>query len=353
MRFIKRVKRVVYSPHFWVIAVITAFLIVVNNSDYLNIYSHFPWFKKVLSITYIYNLHRSLFIIPILYAAAVFQFPGVLIVSSIFLAVLLPRVLYESVYPNSFVRTMVFVFISIIAGVMTALVQNRRERERKALLQLESERQIYLEQVIKAQEEERHRIARELHDETTQSLLVIANRAHNLCTDHYSSEIKGQAENIRDMVLGVTEEVRRLSHDLRPTLLDTMGLLPALKWLAEHLSKEGGIKTSVIINGMEQRLRPEAEVVFFRIVQEALNNIRKHSKATTAVVSLEFDTDRFRVTVWNNGQSFHLPEKMGSLVSEGKLGLAGMQQRARLLGGTFSIQSDPDHGTSVVVEAKI
>ena len=167
------------------------------------------------------------------------------------------------------------------------------------------------------------------------------------------TEAKRQAEEIKDMVLQVTEDVRRLSHDLRPSILDHMGLLPAIRYLAKRLNQESNINAEVTVSGVERRLNPEAEVVVFRIVQEALNNVRRHSGATKAIITAEFTQESFKTTVWDNGRGFHLPEKISDFAAEGKLGLNGMQQRARLLDAAFNIQAQPGEGTTVTFEARV
>jgi two-component system sensor histidine kinase DegS len=103
---------------------------------------------------------------------------------------------------------------------------------------------------------------------------------------------------------------------------------------------------------VEHRLRPELEVVVFRIAQEALSNVARHSRASKAVVTLDFVASDFKMTVEDNGQGFCLPEKIGDYATKGKLGLARIEQQARLLEGTFDIRSEPGEGTVITVEAK-
>ena len=160
------------------------------------------------------------------------------------------------------------------------------------------------------------------------------------------------AEWVRDAVLQLLEDVRRLSLDLRPSVLDDIGLVPALRWLTDHLNQEGGIETKIAVYGAERKLSSEIEVTTFRIVQEALNNARRHSKATEAIVTLEFAPESLEITVRDNGDGFSLSETIGKLATEGKLGLIGMQQRAQFLHGALHISSRPGEGTSVSIEIK-
>jgi PAS domain S-box-containing protein len=211
----------------------------------------------------------------------------------------------------------------------------------------------YLQQITRAQEEERKRIARELHDDTMQYLVVLARELDELAygSKAMSDEEKARLENLRQQTTGIMEGVRRLSHDLRPATLDRLGLLPALEWLATQVPS--GINIEVKAYGIERRLPAEEELVLFRIAQEALSNVRRHSQATEAEVRVEFEDKKTRITIRDNGKGFILPETMGDLVKAGRLGLAGMQERIQLLNGSLKIESEPGKGTTVTVEAPI
>jgi len=215
--------------------------------------------------------------------------------------------------------------------------------------------QFYLRQITRAQEEERKRIARELHDDTVQYLVVLARQLDDLASGSkgLSREEKIKLEDLRQQVTNIMEGVRRLSHDLRPATLDRLGLLPALEWLAANIEKHSGIKVQVKTSGSERRLPTEVEVILFRIAQEALSNVRRHSKATSAEVRVEFEDNKARILVKDDGKGFAMPETMGNMVKEGRLGLVGMQERIQLLNGNLKIQSEPGKGTTVMVEAPI
>jgi PAS domain S-box-containing protein len=211
----------------------------------------------------------------------------------------------------------------------------------------------YLHQITRAQEEERKRIARELHDDTMQYLVVLARELDELAysSKAMSNEEKAKLENLRQQTTGIMEGVRRLSHDLRPATLDRLGLLPALEWLASQVPS--GMTIEVKANGTEHRLPAEIELVLFRIAQEALSNVRRHSQATEAEVKVEFEDKKTRITIKDNGKGFKIPEVMSDLVKGGRLGLAGMQERIQLLNGILKIESEPGKGTTVTVEAPI
>ncbi len=213
----------------------------------------------------------------------------------------------------------------------------------------------YLREATKAQEEERKRISRELHDETIQALVVLSRQL-----DALTSSPKGLSkdnslllEELRQQTNNIMEGVRRLSQDLRPPTLDRLGLVPALEWLASDVAGYSGIATKVNVLGAERRLPEEVELILFRISQEALRNVWRHSQATSAEIIVEFNEDKTRITVSDNGKGFDPPSSVGELARDGKLGLAGMQERARLLGGSMTLKSEPGKGTTVTTEVPI
>lgn len=214
--------------------------------------------------------------------------------------------------------------------------------------------QYYLEQITRAQEEERKRIARELHDGTLQTLIALLHQLEYIL-DVANLPIKTAKKlwGFHEQIRSVVQEVRRFSRDLRPAILDDLGLLPALEWVVQELKQNYHIESTLAISGMPRRLLPEAELLLFRIVQEAVSNISKHSQATKADINIEFAGNKVSVVISDNGKGFTVPERSGGLIGSGKLGLAGLQERAQLLGGKMTIDSQPGKGTRVTVEAHI
>jgi len=211
----------------------------------------------------------------------------------------------------------------------------------------------YLQQVTRAQEEERKRIARELHDETLQNLVAISRQLDKITSsDALWEESHEAVRSFKKQVEVAVHEIRRFSHDLRPSVLDDLGLLPALELLTDDLEKQG-IATSFKVIGEARRLMPEVEVMLFRIAQEATRNLWRHAKASVAELSIEFDNATVKVSINDNGSGFRLPRRPEGLASLGKLGLAGMHERARLLGGTLVLKSRQGEGTVVTVEVPV
>ncbi len=210
----------------------------------------------------------------------------------------------------------------------------------------------YLQQVTRAQEEERKRIARELHDETLQNLIVIGRQLEKITSSEALWEESLEVvRDLRKQIESAVWEMRRFSHDLRPSVLDDLGLLPALELLADDLERQD-ITTTFKVIGEARRLSPEVEVMLFRIAQEAVRNIWRHAKASTAELAIEFTDSKLRVTITDNGKGFRLPAQLADGASLGKLGLVGMQERARLLGGTLTLDSKPGKGTSITVDVR-
>ena len=168
-----------------------------------------------------------------------------------------------------------------------------------------------------------------------------------------SAETIGQLTNLQERVRDVLKEVRRFSRDLRPSILDDLGLLPAMEWLTDDIREQHGIEANLMITGSQQRLNPEAELLLFRIAQEALNNVRRHAEASKVSVAIEFDEAKMKLMVQDDGKGFQVPNTVGELSRIGKLGLIGMEERTRLLGGSLRVQSEPCQGTTVTVEAPI
>lgn len=213
----------------------------------------------------------------------------------------------------------------------------------------------YLRQVTRAQEEERRRIAQELHDDSTQDLVILLHRMDDLIatSENLSSQDMANLEELRQHTSKIIDGVRRFSQDLRPSLLDDLGLLPALEWLTSDLTSHFGVTIDMNVVGAVRRFPPETELVLFRIVQESLRNVWKHAGASRAWVTVEFGDDRTALTVRDDGEGFELPERIEDLALSGKLGLTGMQERAQLIGAKLTIQSEPGKGTAVTAEVPV
>mgnify|MGYP001048093106 FL=1 len=220
---------------------------------------------------------------------------------------------------------------------------------------MEENLRFYLQYITKAQEEERKRLARELHDSTAQVLFAILHQLENFLQTKSNLRMDDTRLlwKLHEEVKTVLQEVRQFGRDLRPAILDDLGLIPALEWLASEMGKENGISAKLRVVGSERRFSAEVELTLFRIIQEALRNVSKHSSASQAQVTVIFNKQATRVTIEDNGKGFTLPRNVSDLTRLGKLGLAGMQERARLLGGSLKVESDSGKGTKVIVEVPV
>jgi len=213
-------------------------------------------------------------------------------------------------------------------------------------LRLSEERRLelrsYLALFTQAQEEERRRISRELHDDTAQVLIAVGRRLDRLAREMGDSKLVERVSSIREDVDAALVSVRRFSHNLRPSVLDDLGLMAALEQLAERSSPPARLEVA----GTERRLPGQVELTLFRMVQEALGNVGKHAQASTVTVRLEFGEAQTHVWVQDNGVGFD-PSRLSELLLEGHLGLLGLRERVELLGGALEIVSEPGAGTEM------
>ncbi|TDA69901.1 MAG: PAS domain S-box protein [Clostridia bacterium] len=216
--------------------------------------------------------------------------------------------------------------------------------------QLQEDLRLYVRQITQAHEEERKRIARELHDDSIQSLIALSRQIEGIISNNVElPEAQTCLEGIQEKIDKIIAGMRRFIRDLRPPTLEFLGLLPALRELSSQLKEEACIDSEVCVSGVERHLAPEDELLIYRVVQEAIRNVWKHSGATKSRVAIEFSTDKITVTVNDNGKGFTFNET-SDFIRSGKTGLAGMQERANLLRGKLSICSRPGSGTRVVLE---
>ncbi len=208
-----------------------------------------------------------------------------------------------------------------------------------------------LHRVVTAQEAERQRIARELHDGTGQTLtalgLGLAAAADRLDSD--PAAVRRQLVDMKQMNAQVLQEVHNVISDLRPSILDNLGLIPALRGHANTFENRTGIQTQLIVQGKSSRLKPEVETTIFRIVQESLTNIVRHAQARSVLVQVVFGADGVEISVHDDGRGFDVSRALAGNDGRAAWGLLGIQERASLVGGTAQLISAPDEGTIVRV----
>jgi two-component system sensor histidine kinase UhpB len=204
-------------------------------------------------------------------------------------------------------------------------------------------------QILTAQEQERKRIARELHDETSQVLTSLLISLKVLEETITSEEARQRVEDTRSLVHQTLRAIRNLSIDLRPSALDDLGLLPALRWYIKEYQQKCKIEVEFTTTNIKERFPSEIETALYRIVQEALTNTAKYARATKVLVSIAEEDGTVRASISDNGTGFDAQTVLKMPWQERGLGLAGMHERSSLLDGTLLISTEPGKGTTIEV----
>ncbi len=234
-------------------------------------------------------------------------------------------------------------------GILTGAVITFRDiTERK---RAEVMRTHLLDRLMRAQEEERQRIARELHDDTEQALASLLIGLRNLEELPTLDTVREHASKLRQVSAQTLDELQRLVQGLRPALLDEMGLAAALRHLCTDVAQAHGIRVELHVGQLAGlRMAPSVETALYRIVQEALTNIAKHAHAKTASVLIQPTASSVRLVVEDDGCGFDPEAVRRTAARNGCLGLYGMQERVKLFGGVFTVESADEQGTTIHVE---
>ena len=232
--------------------------------------------------------------------------------------------------------------VHAIGGLVGLALENAALRER--LVGHQDRLRALAGGILRAREEEARRIAHELHDEAGQLLAAL-----HITLDDLAAQVPAQDTSfakLRVVLDRVEAQLRRLARELRPTILDDLGLAPALEWLAQGLAERRDV--TVTIDAPERRLAPEVETALYRIVQEALTNAVRHARPRRIAVEVREEGPRIRAVVRDDGRGFDAATALARRGDRG-LGLIGIRERAEALGGTVDIRSTPDQGTELCV----
>jgi two-component system sensor histidine kinase DegS len=202
--------------------------------------------------------------------------------------------------------------------------------------------------IIEAQERERLRLSRQMHDGPAQSLTNLILQAE-ICERLFETDAeraRAELANLRNAVAGTFQKVKQFILNLRPMMLDDLGVVPTMRRYVDSFADNSGVATHLVVTGKERRLESHKEVTIFRLVQELLNNAVEHAHATTVQINLDIGDDAARVSVEDNGSGFELTESLTSPEAEA-LGLATMRERVEMLGGQIYFDSGLGRGTKV------
>lgn len=215
---------------------------------------------------------------------------------------------------------------------------NEHERHAEQMQQLSH-------QILQAQEEERQRLARELHDEAAQALTSLLVHLRLLERAHEPEKAQQNIQKLRVLTAQALEEVRRVALDLRPTILDDLGLGPALEWRVDEFTQASGVQANIQIEGLERRLPRDIELVFYRVGQEALSNIGRHAQARHVTLTLRRENGTLSLEIVDDGVGFDSASTVNH--KPRGLGLLGMRERLAMINGALTIESTPGRGTQV------
>jgi signal transduction histidine kinase len=210
-----------------------------------------------------------------------------------------------------------------------------------------------LRKVITAQEEERKRIARELHDETCQMISALGMSLDTVLSAPAPQDVRTRVEDARALANRTLSGVHQLILDLRPSVLDDLGLVPAIRWLAARHLEPLGVAVRCELEDLDRRIPVEMETALFRVVQEALTNVARHARAESVLIQLSVSAATLEIEIEDDGEGFE-PQAVATAEPSGRgLGLMGIRERVELLGGSVRIDSSPRQGTRVLVRVPL
>lgn len=285
----------------------------------------------------LYLLPISTYFIPVLYAALNFGVEGALPTGLLCMALSVPNIIVFHHHTDR-VGVAVQLVLLVVLGTVVAARVDREHRAKQLtdaanqeLAAAQNSLQAYIGLALRAEEDERHRISRELHDQTVQDLLVIQGLVRDLGRNGAEPDLLTRVDAALD---GCVDGLRRICRALRPSILDDLGLAAALEWQTADLQARTGTQASFTVEGTPTRLAADTELAVFRIAQEALRNTERHADASHVQVYLDHRPTGTHLRVEDNGRGFDPTD-----VPEDRLGLTGMRERARMIGGRLHLRS--------------
>lgn len=282
----------------------------------------------------------TLFFVPVVWAALEFGFAGSSATAAWAIIVTIPNIIIF----HSGLSMLGEIFHLLTVNVAAVFLGYWVDRERAARQRAKA----YATHVIDAQEKERQRIARDLHDESLQTLVLLCQELDAVkSTPDLPSSAKEKLQEARETAEQGAIGLRNFVRELRPPILDDFGMVAAIRKLLMDFMDRAGIEAQLKVVGEERRLPPDLEVGMFRIAQEALSNVAHHAGATSVVIMVTFADKEVTLDIWDNGKGFNVSIHPENYAVGGNLGLIGMRERAELRGGRLDIKSSPGKGTRI------
>jgi signal transduction histidine kinase len=344
------------NPHTWVLVGMLAVLLFVYQAwpwQWAQLsqgfWSHFPWFSRLgwlaVHVEIPAGVFGILFFIPIIYGSLTMSWPGGLFAWLVSLTWILPELSTWSVRREP--TNLLILFVPVLLAAVIFGERRWREGEKRNYAEREKDRQTYIARLVDSQEGERRRIALEIHDETLQTLLAIANKLDSLAsvpagTDRTEEILWAKEELTRSM-----DDLRRLSMNLRPSILDNFGVVAGVRWLVDNTPQDT-CRITTHVKGEVHKMSSLAEVTVFRVVQQSLSNIQQHAHAQNAKVTMGFEEGSLTLEIIDDGVGFQRAERSSEYVERNKLGIIGMEQRILSLGGEMKLHSSPGMGTRLL-----
>jgi signal transduction histidine kinase len=240
---------------------------------------------------------------------------------------------------------------NVTAALELVLPITERKKAEQALQESEKQLRFLSSQLLTAQEAEKRRISRELHDELGQALALLKLQMRHIekGLQEDQAELREETERVREYIDQVIENVRRISRDLSPCLLEDLGLSAALKWLIKNVAENYKVQSSLDAVDIDHTFSREAQVLIYRIFQEALTNIVRYAEATEISFAITQQNGDFSFFVEDNGNGFDVDEVRGKNPAERGMGLATMAQRAQMLGGSLELRSREGKGVRIIL----
>jgi signal transduction histidine kinase len=302
----------------------------------------------------LYCIPVSLFFVPVVYAALNFGFAGSIATVLWIIILTTPNWVF---FHHGIERFGVIFQLTILVAVADFL-GHRVDRELTARHQAEtasSTLKTYAAHIVRAQEEERARIARELHDQTIQALALICRNVASII-ERYSPlpdvAVK-KLRQIQEMAEQAVKDVREFVIALRPSILDDLGVVTSIHRLLIDFAERTGVEGQFKLEGQDNRLPRDAEIGIFRIAQEALRNAELHSKANKVMITIRLTANEVNLDIYDDGIGFRVPPNLSSFSTRGRLGLLGMHERTETLGGNLEVRSNHQQGTRIIVSIPI